>query len=435
MRNVITAILASAVIGIPAIAEDVTVTRCEYWLDHDFDSRIELPVNADGEFSQSFDMSDKSAGLHSLGLRFCDSRGMWSVPVLRHFLKPHEERQVSSSLTGLRYWLDYDNEHPVTVGCPNGIVEMPLDVAALRPGLHALTYMAAESNGLYSPVVTRYFVIPHDAPEDGGAIAGYDYWFNYGKPVFVPIAAANVMELKDVTVEAVGVQPMAIPDDYTFDIGALTVTCPQSDVFFGMQPVNGTGGRSGAVLSDTVKMDLTVLPVFETVAGADALALDAPCGGKVAGVMLPTAPGDKLTVAVKGASVKADFYDGDGGRLSPVADREGDTRSYTFETQYGPMAYLLLHSASSPLEYVEVSVVEHEMSSVDAVSTGLTKIAAVPGGIEVEAIASGRLAVYDVAGTNVASCDVNAGKTIVPVSTGFYVVTVSDGTVARVVVR
>lgn len=435
MRRIMTAMFASVMVGIPAIAGEVTVTKCEYWLDHDFDSRIELPVSSDGEFHQSFDMSGHAAGLHSIGLRFCDSRGLWSVPVLRHFIKVHAEQPINSVLTGLTYWLDHDIDHPVSVGCPGGVVEMPLDVASMRPGLHALTYMASESNGLYSPAVTRYFIVPHAAPEEGGPIVGYDYWFNHGRPAFVPVSATDMMELKDVTIEAVGVQPMSIPDDYTFDVASLTVTCPQSDVFFGMQPVNKSGGRSGAVLSDIVKMDLTVTPVFQTAVVGEAVRFVPPCGGVMSGVRMDAGADDKFVVGVKGGDVHADFYDGDGSRLSTEVTKDGDVRSYVFTAPCGPEVYMLLHSARDAQDEIEVTVAERAMSSVDAVALGAVRVSSVPGAIRIDSPAWLQVTVYDVAGSAVVSCQAGIGKTLLPMMPGLYVVTLSDGTVARVAVR
>ena len=59
-----------------ATADDVTIARCEYWLDYDFASRAELPVSPDGVFEHSFDVSEQTPGLHAIALRFCDSRGL-----------------------------------------------------------------------------------------------------------------------------------------------------------------------------------------------------------------------------------------------------------------------------------------------------------------------------------------------------------------------
>lgn len=215
-----------------AFADEVTIAKCEYWLDHDFDGRSELPVSPEGVFEHTFDMSGEEAGLHALALRFCDSKGLWTSPVLRHFVKVREEKSVNSSLSEFIYWLDYDKEHAVKSSCADGFVEMSLDVSVMSPGLHAMTYMVSENNGLYSSAVTRYFIVPHKAPKEGKMIAGYEYWFNYDAPVYVAVTPSPVVELTDVTIDAINVQPMAIPDDYIFDVEALTVTCPESDLFF-----------------------------------------------------------------------------------------------------------------------------------------------------------------------------------------------------------
>ncbi len=416
-----------------AFADEVTIAKCEYWLDHDFDGRSELPVSPEGVFEHTFDMSGEEAGLHALALRFCDSKGLWTSPVLRHFVKVREEKSVNSSLSEFIYWLDYDKEHAVKSSCADGFVEMSLDVSVMSPGLHAMTYMVSENNGLYSSAVTRYFIVPHKAPKEGKMIAGYEYWFNYDAPVYVAVTPSPVVELTDVTIDAINVQPMAIPDDYIFDVEALTVTCPESDLFFGMQVIDDAGGRSGAVVSDTVVMDLTVKPAFVDIAEDEPLTFASPVDGKIAGVRAEALPGDKLTFRIDGGKVHADFYDGAGNRLSPSGTRDGDAMTYEIECVV-PMVYLLLHSAADRMAVTEVSL-DRVTSGLDEDAYATTGIAVVDGGIMVECGEEISLTIYSLSGMKLLDRGVAPGKTLINIASGCYVVTATDGTVTRVMVR
>jgi hypothetical protein len=416
-----------------ATADDVTIARCEYWLDHDFASRAELPVSPDGVFEHSFDVSEQTPGLHAIAVRFCDSRGLWSMPVLRHYVKVAQEPVWESHLEKLYYWLDYDKDNAVETSCADGVVEMQLDVTALTPGLHTFSYMFSENNGLYSSPVTRFFIVPLDAPKGFGLISGYEYWFNHGKRHFVEVSPSETLELTDVTVDVVGAQPMSIPENYIFNVADLTVVCPQSDLFFGIQAVGQNGGRSEAVVSDTAKVDLTVVPDFQDLTLKSPVELQSPCGGMIAGLKMPVDVQYPI-ISVSGSDVKADFYDAAGVKLQPATELTDESWRYTFGDGPVDVAYILLHSAGKDMSLTTVSL-DVLPSGIDGVADVTTSISSVDGGLMVRTGENLSVAVYAMTGVKLIDRKLVIGDNMINLTPGCYVVTVSDGTTARVVVR
>lgn len=416
-----------------ATADDVTIARCEYWLDYDFASRAELPVSPDGVFEHSFDVAEQTPGLHAIALRFCDSRGLWSMPVLRHYVKVAQEPVWESHLEKLYYWLDYDKDNAVETSCADGVVEMQLDVTALTPGLHTFSYMFSENNGLYSSPVTRFFIVPLDATEGFGLISGYEYWFNHGKRHFVEVSPAETLELTDVTVDVVGAQPMSIPENYIFNVADLTVVCPQSDLFFGIQAVGQNGGRSEAVVSDTAKVDLTVVPDFQDLTLKSPVELQSPCGGMIAGLKMPVDVQYPI-ISVSGSDVKADFYDAAGVKLQPATELTDESWRYTFGDGPVDVAYILLHSAGKDMSLTTVSL-DVLPSGIDGVADVTTSISSVDGGLMVRTGENLSVAVYAMTGVKLIDRKLVIGDNMINLTPGCYVVTVSDGTTARVVVR
>lgn len=433
MRHTLTAIAILLSAFMTMTADDVAITRCEYWFDHDFDGRAELPVSSDGVFEHSFDVAEQQPGLHAIAFRFCDSRGLWSIPVLRHYVKVADKQVRESHIEKLVYWLDYDKDNAVVTSCADGVAEMQLDVTALTPGLHTFSYMFSENGGLYSSPVTRFFIVPLDAPEGFGLISGYEYWFNHGERHLVEVSPAESLELTDVTVDVTGALPMSIPDDYSFNVADLTVTCPQSDLFFGIQAVGQNGGRSEAVISDTVKVDLTVAPDFHDLTVDSPVELQSPCGGVIAGIKIPVDISYHV-ISVSGCDVKSDFYDGSGVKLFPAPELSDGGWRYTFGTVPVEGAYVLLHSAEKEMSLTTVSL-NVRTSGIESVDNVMTIITGADGSIKIRTGERISVAVYAMTGVKLVDRELVAGDNIINMKPDLYVVAASDGTTARVVVR
>ena len=79
--------------------------------------------------------------------------------------------QTPNTITQQLYWLDGDISTAQTV-------TSTVDISGLLPGLHSYSIRVKDSNGLWSSVVTKYFIIPSATESSSVAIARYMYWFD-----------------------------------------------------------------------------------------------------------------------------------------------------------------------------------------------------------------------------------------------------------------
>ena len=90
--------------------------------------------------------------------------------------------QTPNTITQQVYWLDGDISTAQTV-------TSTVDISGLLPGLHSYSIRVEDSNGLWSSVVTKYFIIPSATEPSSVAIARYMYWFDGNMAKYV---AGNV---------------------------------------------------------------------------------------------------------------------------------------------------------------------------------------------------------------------------------------------------
>lgn len=78
---------------------------------------------------------------------------------------------AQNTITQQVYWLDGNVSTAQAVGAT-------VDISGLLPGLHSYSIRVKDSNGLWSSVVTKYFVIPSATESSSVAVARYMYWID-----------------------------------------------------------------------------------------------------------------------------------------------------------------------------------------------------------------------------------------------------------------
>lgn len=78
--------------------------------------------------------------------------------------------QTPNAITQQLYWLDGDISSAQAV-------TSTVDISGLLPGLHSYSIRVKDSNGLWSSIVTKYFVIPYYEPA-ATAIVQREYWID-----------------------------------------------------------------------------------------------------------------------------------------------------------------------------------------------------------------------------------------------------------------
>ena len=160
------------------VAAQNSVTKCEYWLDQQYDSRQTATMSA-GTWGTEIDISALDDGLHSVALRVFDSNKAASAVTTKYFVKLGKAKTVATSLTDYDYWLDrdYDKRQSGALS-KSGTAALDLDIDALEPGLHSIAMRVHDSADEVSAVTTKYFVKLEEVKIVEASLTDYDYWLD-----------------------------------------------------------------------------------------------------------------------------------------------------------------------------------------------------------------------------------------------------------------
>ena len=165
-------ILALLILPMAAIAQ-TTIASCEYWIDGQFDKRRSVAFS--DSLETLLDLSAYSYGVHTLGLRVSDSKGRWSSPIVKFFLRRTVDAH-DSQMTSYEYWID-DYSNRVAGNFDGETLDLDIDVSAFSKGVHTFSMRTKDSDGCWSSVVTKFFINTFDKL-DGNTMKGYRYWID-----------------------------------------------------------------------------------------------------------------------------------------------------------------------------------------------------------------------------------------------------------------
>ena len=153
---------------------------CEYWFDHDFNSRSSSSIPADGNWNKEFSMAQFAPGIHVLGLRVSDSQGRWGFPLIRHFYVKGDVPTMEGNATSkLEYWIDYDFANRKKDEIKDNAVEMTLDLQNLHEGIHTLSYRVGDNFGYWTQPVVRNFIRTAIHEPIQNSLGKLTYWIDY----------------------------------------------------------------------------------------------------------------------------------------------------------------------------------------------------------------------------------------------------------------
>ena len=294
---------------------DNSLSTCEYWFDQQFSDRKAVEVPEGGIINIDEDISALKNGLHSIAMRVIDKNGIVSSVMVKNFMKV-EQMDGDNALTTYEYWIDNAFDERESAAVPDGgIVNLNIDISALKQGLHTFNYRTADKAGKVSAVVTKNFFVKK--VEGEGKLIGVDYWFNDGPRTRIAIDPAQVsIDKNDIVISMDGVQPRSISEDYTFDATTKTVKTTET-ITFGIQVFNDAEVGTEAVvetLEDYLfNVDINAVALTDDVSDTKV----APQGGQVQGFSFDGAVGDSLHWELTGSDAKIDFFDANGNRLTP----------------------------------------------------------------------------------------------------------------------
>ena len=177
IRNILLA-AASVVCLATSAQKSITTKLC--WIDGDISSAQSATA--------SFDISGLHPGVHSYHIRVQDNEGMWSPVMTKFFIISHaRDEEPASSITTREYWLDGRFANRITINQSQAVI----DIGTLAAGVHSFTMRVRDDLGKWSPLVTQYFIIPHE-PDSEEVIDQCRYWFDDKEQ------NANVVALEEV---------------------------------------------------------------------------------------------------------------------------------------------------------------------------------------------------------------------------------------------
>ncbi len=215
------------------------LTRYEYWLDNQFDTRQSanvIPENSIVQIEQ--DYSSLPQGMHTFNFRTQDKYGAWSSVVSYYFLKPEITEHSDNQLTAYEYWFndDYLNK---TTGKLNGdgIINLEsLDVSFLKEGCHFINFRVQDALGKWSSTVSYYFFrLVRSMPENNN-IVQYKYCFNNDSKTLqvVDIDPTNPLEWNEKIFEIPEMDLVSVPDSFGLSINkdqTLSISVPTESQF------------------------------------------------------------------------------------------------------------------------------------------------------------------------------------------------------------
>ena len=187
-----------------ATAQDPSVTKCEYWFDQQYDSRITATMSG-GTWDSSISIADMGYGLHSIAFRVFDSNGQASSTLVKNFIKLESTSTGINPLNTYEYWIDqqFDKRKSGTVPA-SGVVSFEEDLTTLDYGLHNVTVRVIDAVGKVSSALTKNFIKLETTATGTNPLKTYEYWIDQ-----------QFDERKSGTVPATGVV------EFDYDLSAL----------------------------------------------------------------------------------------------------------------------------------------------------------------------------------------------------------------------
>ncbi|PXX96833.1 hypothetical protein DF185_19520 [Marinifilum breve] len=160
MKKVILILLLFSSI-LPIFSQNIT--KYEYWIDDQFDTRISVdePASATVEISSNINTDNLSEGFHSIHFRFRDDLNRWSVPITEFFrIYPQGTEALVRKIHSFEYWIDDDFSNRQTSAIPISEVaniNQVIDTKSLSNGFHSIHFRYKDDSKQWSIPVTTFF--------------------------------------------------------------------------------------------------------------------------------------------------------------------------------------------------------------------------------------------------------------------------------------
>ena len=327
--------------------------QCQYWIDRDF-AGARMGSMANGVASVDLDVSSLRPGLHSVSVRAQNNAGRWSSVVSHYFVLVSLEAAAANTMTACRYWIDGNNDNPITVELTDGVLNVDEDIAALRPGTHSVTCMLQDNSGRWTAPITHFFAVVDSNALRDALLVGYEYWFNSAPRIHVDVTPSKVFDMDNILVPINDVIPNKI-ESYRFDVSSLTAFVPDN-VLFGFHVIDDAGNLSAAC-TDTIAMEVPVPITFTLLKHRQPETDSVPAKCAFNGYRCENLrEGSVVTLTVTGdAKMTIDIYGNDGNRLECQPVTEYGVTVWRVSPPAGNL-YFVAYDAKGEAAEVEVEV-------------------------------------------------------------------------------
>ena len=224
----------------PSSLEENVLKTYEYWVDHDFEHKVNGDVAASGIIDLNIDFSALSPGLHNIAFRVLDANGHASSIIVKNFLVPNPSSLEENVLKTYEYWVDHDFEHKVSGEvAASGIIDLNIDFSALSPGLHNIAFRVLDANGHASSIIVKNFLVPEPLSMAENGLSKYRYWIDRDVANMVEVdAPADGIISFDVDASALSEGPHELSYQVIDKVGHVSAT---SSHHFLKETIQGDG--------------------------------------------------------------------------------------------------------------------------------------------------------------------------------------------------
>ncbi|QHT69791.1 hypothetical protein GXP67_25670 [Rhodocytophaga rosea] len=200
LRFIIGCLLVMGLSGASGTAWAQTVSSAEYFFDTDpgvgNGTSITITAGASVEINAEIDMTSLTTGTHILFVRTRDSNGRWSLMEGRTFLIQDAPVISTPTITAAEYFFDTDpgngNGTSLSVTAGSTIdLEPEINLTGLAAGVHTLFVRTRDSNGKWSLIEGRTFLVQptpvtvNTVPTQGEYFFDTDPGFGKGKSIAI----------------------------------------------------------------------------------------------------------------------------------------------------------------------------------------------------------------------------------------------------------
>lgn len=151
-------------------------------------SSLHLDVNVDSLFF----------GLHTVGVQLVDDCGSTSSTMETYFMRIPSSKEIESM--SMYYYIDNNKAIKEKCSMLSNVAHADLDLASLQDGLHTITFLLGNDNGLTTQFASAYFI---KEPLGGNGIVSYQYWVNsnkddaFTKSFEMPQSTVHIVDILD----------------------------------------------------------------------------------------------------------------------------------------------------------------------------------------------------------------------------------------------